>query len=323
MKTITVSVLVVLIVACFAFLSSYPKKEEQKQGVLKVDFSQIPNNKFGEEVRYGRELMLHTAYYIGPQGVNGKYLGNKMNCTNCHQDAGTKPYSFNLVLSHDQYPQYRPREGKVLTLTQRINNCVERPHNGKPLPSESREMVALLSYFKWINGFAPANPDLKGSKNLDISFPSRAASSIRGKQVFMLHCKVCHGSNGEGVLRSDSLTYLYPPLWGNEAYQQGSSMHRIIKQAQWLKANMPYGKASWDKPFLSDEEALDLAAFVNDDRLHSRPGVKDFDYPHPVEKAIDYDRGPFIDTFTADQHKLGPFQTIISYWESKGLKPVY
>jgi len=26
-------------------------------------------------------------------------------------------------------------------------------------------------------------------------------------------------------------------------------MHRIIKMAQWLKGNMPFGKATWDKPF--------------------------------------------------------------------------
>ena len=59
-----------------------------------IDTSKIPAGKYGEAIRYGRELMLHTAYYIGPNGVNGKYLGNKMNCSNCHQEAGTKPYSF-------------------------------------------------------------------------------------------------------------------------------------------------------------------------------------------------------------------------------------
>ena len=99
--------------------------------------------------------MLNTAYYIGPDGVKGKYLGNKMNCTNCHQDAGTKPFSFNLMASHEHYPQYRAREGKVLTLAERVNNCVMRPHNGKPLPLDGEEMVAFLSYFKWINSFVP------------------------------------------------------------------------------------------------------------------------------------------------------------------------
>ena len=304
----------------FSFLSSGEKREEK---LLKVDFSQIPKDKFGEEVKYGRELMINTALYIGPEGKVGEYLGNKMNCSNCHQEGGTKPFSFNLMLSHDNYPQYRAREGKVLTLAERVNNCIERPHNGKPLPLDSREMTAFLSYLKWINGFVPKDENFGGAKNLGINFPPRAASSERGSNLFVLHCQTCHGVNGEGQMKADNTSYAYPPLWGENAYQPGSSMHRIIKLAQWLKANMPYGKATWDKPFLSDEEALDLAAFVNDDAIHKRPGVESLAYPHPEEKAIDYDGGPFIDTFSVPQHKFGPYQPIIDFWRMKGMKPVY
>jgi thiosulfate dehydrogenase len=304
----------------FSCRSSHHKEEEKP---LKPDFSQIPKDKFGDAVRYGRELMLNTALYIGPEGSNGKYLGNKMNCTNCHQEAGTKPFSFNLILSHQQYPQYRPREGKVLTLAERVNNCIERPHNGKPLPLDSKEMTAFLSYLKWINTVAEKNGELKGVKNLEIAFPARAASSLRGSKIFEEHCKSCHGANGEGQLSVDKKTYIYPPLWGEVAFQPGSSMHRIIKMAQWLKANMPYGKATPDKPFLTDEEALDVAAFVNDDAIHKRPYVENFDYPHPEEKAIDYDVAPFADTFSVTQHKFGPYPPIIDYWKKKGMKPVY
>ncbi len=86
---------------------------------------------------------------------------------------------------------------------------------------------------------------------------------------------------------------------------------------------MPYDKVSYGKPFLTDDEALDIAAFVNDDLQHSRPTVASFDYPHPGEKAIDYDRGPFIDSFSEQQHKVGPYPQIIQSWKSKGLTPVY
>ena len=60
------------------------------------DTSTIPHDQFGEMVRYGRELVVNTAHYIGPNGTVGKYLGNKMNCGNCHLDAGTRPYGFNF-----------------------------------------------------------------------------------------------------------------------------------------------------------------------------------------------------------------------------------
>ena len=121
----------------------------------------------------------------------------------------------------------------------------------------------------------------------------------------------------------DKKTYTYPPLWGASAYQPGSSMHRVIKMSQWLKANMPYDKASWNKPVLTDAEALDIAAFVNNDELHKRPKVSDFEYPHYEEKSIDYDHAPFADTFPVMQHKYGPYQPIIDYWQAKGKKAVY
>lgn len=291
--------------------------------VIRVDTSKIPKDKFGEAVRYGRELMLNTSYYIGPNGINGKYLGNKMNCTNCHQDAGVKLYSFNLISSHENYPMYRAREGKVLSLAERVNNCIMRPMNGKPLQLDSREMLGFLSYFKWINSFAPKGGKFKGSKNLEIVFPSKSASSDLGSILYNKHCLRCHGINGAGILRGDNVTYIYPLLWGDSSYQPGSSMHRVIKMAQWLKGNMPQDKATWDKPVLTDEEALNIAAFVNNDNIHKRPNPKSFDYPNIEEKAIDYSRGPFLDTFSTMQHKYGPYLPIISYWEKKGLKPLY
>ena len=197
-----------------------------------------------------------------------------------------------------------------------------RPHSGKPLPLDSKEMIAFLAYLKWINETAKSKIFL-GEKNLEITFPDRSASPDKGKILYKLHCQRCHGLNGEGVLNERKITYIYPPLWGKFAYQPGSSMHRIIKQAQWLKANMPNDLAKWDKPILTDEEALDIAAFVNDDSAHFRPCPKTFDYPFPQEKTIDYCKGPFADNFSELQHKFGPFKPIIEFWNKNGLKPKY
>lgn len=288
------------------------------------DTGKIPNDKFGGQVKYGRQLMLNTAYYIGPDGISGKFLGNKMNCTNCHQDAGTKPFAFSLMLSHEKYPQYRAREGKVLSLAERVNNCVMRPHSGKPLPLDSKEMLAFLSYLKWINStLKDEDKKKKGFENLEIEFPDVAGSPERGAKLYNEKCLRCHGPEGNGVFNSGNASYLYPPLWGDFGYQPGSSMHRVIKQARWIKANMPYDSAKWNKPYLTDLEAIDIASFVNDDRIHSRPNPKTLDYPFPNEKAIDYAHGPFADNFTEEQHKFGPFKPIIDYWKSKGWKPTY
>ena len=317
---------VAAIISCQS-LAGEPKKENDSKvedmAFVTPDTASIPKNNFGAMVQYGRELMMNTAYYIGPQGINGKYLGNKMNCTNCHQEAGTKPFSLNLMRSQEEYPQYRAREGKVLTLAERVNNCISHPHNGKPLPLDSKEMVAFLCYLKWINSYVVKKDSFPGAKNLSIQLPETAASPERGKVLFSNHCARCHGANGEGVMRPDGVTFAYPPLWGKNAYQPGSSMHRIIMLAKWLKANMPYDKAKWDQPVLTDAEALDIAAFVNDDQIHQRPEVKSFDYPNVKEKSIDYDRGPYSDTFSVLQHKYGPFQPIIDYRKSRGQVATY
>lgn len=322
----------VIIVACIQFIScsNLPNSSNSEgnsataDSLITPDSSKIPGNKYGDAVRYGRELMLNTAYYIGPNGINGKYTGNKMSCNNCHQDAGLKPYSFNLVSSFQNYPEYRAREGKVLSLAERINNCVMHPHLGiKPLPLDSKEMIAFISYLKWINDSSKFNKNTPGLKNLAITFPDTAASQKTGERLYAMHCTRCHGTNGEGIMAYDSSSYIYPPLWGSKSYQPGSSMHRVIKMAQWLVANMPQDKATHEKPFLKPDEALDLAAFINDDDIHLRPVVKEYQYPNIEEKPIDYDRGPFIDSFSERQHKYGPFKPIIDYWESKGVTPKY
>ncbi|MGZ3750704.1 MAG: c-type cytochrome [Mucilaginibacter sp.] len=311
-----------LAVSCNAPSEKRTAKAKKLSGFV-IDTSKIPHDKFGEAVRYGRELMLHTAYYIGPEGINGKYAGNKMNCSNCHQDAGTKPYSFNLVATFRNYPQYRAREGRVSSLAERVNNCITRPLLGKPLPLDSKEMIAIMSWLKWIGDVSHIDNNSPGVKNVDISFPDTAASSKNGEHLYAINCARCHGQSGEGQLQVDKIAYTYPPLWGLKAYQPGSSMHRIVKMAQWLVSNMPYDKATHDKPFLTSAQALDLAAFINDDSKHQRTTVKDFQYPNYGEKPVDYDRGPFNDPFSATQHKYGPFKPIINYWAAKGFKPTY
>ena len=162
---------------------------------------------------------------------------------------------------------------------------------------------------------------MTGEEALPVEFPAKAANPEKGNRLYVERCSRCHGANGEGRMNADSVSFLYPPLWGDQTYQPGSSMHRVIKQAQWIKANMPFDSAKWDKPVLTDEEAFDIAAFVNDDRIHSRPNPASLDYPFPEDKAIDYGKGPYIDTFSEAQHKFGPYEPIMQYWKNKGLKP--
>src|SRR5581483_7255558 len=48
-------------------------KGASKPAMMIPDTALIPKDKFGDAVRYGRQLLLNTAYYIGPEGVAGRY----------------------------------------------------------------------------------------------------------------------------------------------------------------------------------------------------------------------------------------------------------
>lgn len=73
-------------------------------------------------------------------------------------------------------------------------------------------------------------------------------------------CAVCHQENGLGLKNEDSTGayYLYPPLWGDDSYNTGTGMYRLIKAASYIKENMPQGA-----PDLSLEDAYDVAAYMN------------------------------------------------------------
>ncbi len=284
------------------------------------DTSLIPKDDVGSMIRYGRELLVNTPHYLGPNGSVGRYAGNLLACTNCHLDAGTRPYGLSLMSSHARYPQYRMREARILSLAERVNNCIERPLNGKPMPLDSKEMNAILMYMKWLATGVPTDGRLPGDNLGPITYPDRMADPARGKHVYDQHCQRCHGIDGEGILDPDGKKYTYPPLWGPNSYQPGSSMHRVIKSAQFIKYNMPHGLAAWNSPVLTDEEAFDVAAYINSDELHQRPVVpKDApNYPIVKQRPVDFYMGPFADPYPNEQHKYGPFKPIIEWRKANG-----
>ena len=292
-----------------------PKLTSQKDSIILPDTLKIPKDKTGAEILYGRDLILHTAHYLGPDGVVMKLCGNKMNCRNCHLDAGTRPFSSSFLETYLKYPQYRAREGMVLTIEDRINNCFERPMNGKILPYDSREMRAIVSYFRWLcEGKAVSYKD--DSLHLgEIKLLDRAASVENGKNIYNKKCVTCHQADGEGLLTPDKSTYIYPPLWGMQSFAAGSSAHRIIREARFVKWSMPY----LDKrttPQLTDEEAFDVVAFIDCDSIHPRPyRPLANDCPDLKSKPIDFPAGPFLDSFPIRQHKYGPFKPIKAYYD--------
>ena len=103
------------------------------------------------------------------------------------------------------------------------------PHLGvKPLPLDSKEMIAFISYLKWISDSSHVNNKTPGVKNEKLPFPAVAASSKRGERLYAENCTRCHGPQGQGMMQYDSSTYIYPPLWGSKLISQAPACTRLL-----------------------------------------------------------------------------------------------
>lgn len=263
-------------------------------------------------VRYGRELIANTAHYLGPNGVVMQNT-NALNCQNCHLDAGTKPWGNNYGAVWSTYPKVRARSGSRETVAKRVNDCFERSLNGTALDTTGREMKAILAYMEWLGTGADKGEKPAGSGIMELAYLDRAADPTVGAQVYGAKCASCHGADGQGQMKADGIAYQYPPLWGPHSYNAGAGLYRLSRFAGYVKANMPQG-VTWETPQLTDEEAWDLAAFVNS---QERP-VKDLsaDWPDISKKPIDHPFGPFADSFPEVQHKYGPYGPIAAYYKN-------
>ncbi|MBK5278281.1 MAG: c-type cytochrome [Bacteroidia bacterium] len=271
------------------------------------DSLSIPSGELGKQIRYGKELITHTAQYLGPKG-SVLQISNGMNCQNCHLYAGTKPFGNNYGSVASLYPKFRARSGSLEGIEKRVNDCFERSLNGMGLDSLSKEMRAMVAYIKWVGKDVPKGKKAIGSGLYDIVYLDRQCDTVKGKSLFQAKCVTCHGANGEGLKRFDGIDYVYPPLWGENSFNNGAGLFCISNFAKYIFANMPQG-ATYEKPLLNQEESWDIAAYVLSMPRPEKLFVSD--WPKIETKPVDHPNGPYADKFSETQHKYGPFKPIL------------
>ena len=228
----------------------------------KKDPSTLPAGAGNDLIKYGWQLVIDTPRYIGVSAGDPamRYAGNDLACTNCHLDAGLKPFAAPFVSTYASYPL--SANDKVTTLTDRINGCIMRSMNGRPLPADSREMQGFLAYIRYLGTGTPQGVRVVGMGLMTLPPAAETPSADRGKAVYEVNCKRCHGGIGLGDPKTPpAVGWEVPPLWGDGSFNAGAGMDQIETAAAFVRANMPRG-VSYDSPVLSVQEAWDVAAHL-------------------------------------------------------------
>jgi thiosulfate dehydrogenase len=232
------------------------------------DESTIPAGPKGIAIQEGKKLLTETHQRLP------KNVGNGLNCTSCHLAGGTTANASPWVGIWGVFPEYRSRSGKVISLQERVNDCFQRSMNGKPLAFDSDEMNNILAYMQWLSTSVPTGTSVKGRGFGPID-QKLTANPSHGNEVYAAKCASCHGAAGAGT-RNPVGGYLFPPVWGQDSFNDGAGMARTFTAAAFVKHNMPLGQGG----SLTDQEALDVAEFFTH---QSRPV-----YQH---KAKDWPKG--------------------------------
>ena len=231
------------------------------------DVDALPAGPWKDAVLYGRALFSDTSTLIGPEVANAsmRFAGNNLSCQTCHLKGGTQKFGLPLIGVYGLFPTYIPRENEVRTLEDRIEGCLERSMNGRPLPVESREMKAMVAYLQFLSTDVPVGRALEGRGTPTLPLLSRAANPERGATVFLERWAACHQMNGLGMRKGpagSAAGYLFPPLWGPDSFNSAAGMNYVSIAAKFVQRNMPRG-VDPKHPQLDVQQAWDVAAYLH------------------------------------------------------------
>ena len=289
-------------------------RRRAEQPFVSPKLSEMPKK---SEIEYGFRLLSQTSSLLGPNAPDTKLRisKNNLNCTHCHQAGesglpGTKPYSIPWTNVLNDYPKLDVKTMKVISLEDRIIGMLGKA--SAPEIRKSREVRAIISYMTWLSSKSQPNMRMAGTGLLDLSYPDRPSDPKRGRELYQEKCISCHGAEGKGSPQADFKKgggYVFPPIAGNDTYDDGGHMYLVPLFARFILVNMPLG-ATAEKPILTVDQALDISAYVNSElnRTHSVDRKKFYPDPEFREKGFavpeSFDRGPA----SFQKAKFGPFK---------------
>ena len=209
------------------------------------------NGKLASVIQLGEAIVKDTTSH----SLSKNYVGNALNCTSCHLNNGRHPLAGTFLGTATAYPAWSPREERVISLEDRVLNCFMRSCNGTRPPLGSEVSVAVTAYITSLSQgmplmMNPKRPIGPGAVK-QLSVNAGQADIKRGASLYASRCAECHQADGQGDKEN-------PPVWGERSYNDGAGLSSVVSLAAWLKVAMPIDEAD-----LSDEQAIDIAAYVN------------------------------------------------------------
>lgn len=219
-------------------------------------YAEMLTRQNADQLIYGMRLMTDTKIMLPEQ------VGDQLTCSSCHLNGGTVALGAPYVGLSGIFPSYAPRAGKIIDFKDRVNGCMRRSMNGKPLDKESKEMLAMIAYMD----------SMKGNFKEKETIPGRGVGKIdksivpnveNGKKIYKDQCAVCHGDKGEGMKQADG-RYVFPPLWGPQSFNIGAGIAKTYTAAAFVKNNMPISNTRsfpLGQGGLTDQQAVDVAEY--------------------------------------------------------------
>jgi len=160
-------------------------------------------------------------------------------CQDCHGDA-----SESMKGVKTRYPAYYEPWGKMINLTQRVNECRKNNQKAKPWKYESKEMLGMTAFIGYQSRGMPMNVDIGGKAK---------PYFLKGKEFFYerrgqmdMACSNCHEDNAGHMIRANLLSEAQ--VNGFPTYRlkwQGvGSLHRRFKGCNDNIRAQPYERGS-------------------------------------------------------------------------------
>lgn len=211
----------------------------------------LHDTKYAAEVEYGRNLFVETQKYAK------RYVGNGLNCSNCHLAEGRKPHAAPLWASYPLYPMYRNKTRTVVTFEERIQDCFKYSLNGIAPTLDSQEIKAMVAYAQFLSTDIPVGAVMPGHGFARID-KSVDPAPFNGEILYKQYCAFCHGDDGLGKKFANREGYMFPPVGGLDSFNKAAGMYKVKTCASFVKANMPLGMPNT----LNDDQALDVCVHL-------------------------------------------------------------